>query len=244
MTREKIKEMYNVDSSSLVTDGAANMRSMGKKVSMVYSCCQAHVANLLMKDVGNDLTHDDILDQVTVVQKEFRKPNLHAEIIALGGHAAFIANETRWCSRRNALLNYRDNRKYYLIIASSEKNFKPEIKNLLLDDVLNARVNELLMDLDPVSKLLRTFGQAECYLGEATDAWLGCQVKGHTPIIKAVQNRMEKSKVINEISLMAYLLDNKYRGRLLKDNGLYDTAKDHILAKLTGAGQKSFCDFE
>lgn len=34
MTRDNIKEMYN--SSSLVTDGAANMRSMGKKVSMVY----------------------------------------------------------------------------------------------------------------------------------------------------------------------------------------------------------------
>lgn len=51
-TRDVVNHMYSVDSTSIVTDGAANMRNMGQKVSMVYNSCQAHVANLLMSDIA------------------------------------------------------------------------------------------------------------------------------------------------------------------------------------------------
>lgn len=127
---EIAKTKYKATVKTVISDNAANMIKMGRLCGMLYSRCNAHIANLIMKDISKIKNRKEIVDQIVQVLKEFKKPALETELLKVGGTRAYLPNETRWCANRTALQNYQKNLKFYKIIGNGhqvDKNVQEKV---------------------------------------------------------------------------------------------------------------------
>lgn len=99
------KKLYDVDCEVVVTDNAPNMVKMGREINLTHSRCQAHICNLLLKDLGKMMKTDTLMDTILPVLKEFNKAKFAAFFKENKGNAAKLPLEVRWCSNRDSIAN-------------------------------------------------------------------------------------------------------------------------------------------
>lgn len=155
----------------VVSDNAPNMIKMGKLIDMTHSRCQAHIGNLLLKDLGKQLKTDDVLEKILPVLKEFTKSKFAAYLKEKIGNAAKIPIEVRWCSNRDSIQNYVHNLSVMKKVAI-DHNMDSKFIKILIDENILKECNDALRILDPVCKMLNIFQKKKTRLGEAVEMWL------------------------------------------------------------------------
>lgn len=100
------KERYDATISSVLSDNASNMVSMGNAsvelMDLLYSTCNAHTGNLLAGDIIQQTENKKIMKKVKRVQKDFRRTALSDRLLKYGGHKPVLFSTTRWASQRDA----------------------------------------------------------------------------------------------------------------------------------------------
>lgn len=76
---------------------------------MFHSRCHAHIANLVLKDIGKHLKLTALVDKIKPVVKEFKKPEFAAKLVDEKGTAVFAPFEVRWCTYRDSIESFTKN---------------------------------------------------------------------------------------------------------------------------------------
>lgn len=94
---DKTKLLYEVDVVCVVSDNAHNMVAMGNHLpeGVWFSRCNAHIANLLMKDLAELDNIKDTLKSVMNIQKEFTNTKLERAVTYKGGKRVELVCATR-----------------------------------------------------------------------------------------------------------------------------------------------------
>lgn len=95
---ELAESRYKTKVYAVVSDNAANMMRMGRLVDIWHSTCNSHTANLLIKDIVDKST----MENVQIVLKEFKHTDLENALIQNLGVRILLTAETRWCSHRDS----------------------------------------------------------------------------------------------------------------------------------------------
>lgn len=89
------EERYKTVVYAVVSDNAANMIAMGKKLPQYHSTCNSHTGNLLAKD----LVDKNIANRVVSVLKEFKRNELEQLSVCrlkhVGAATAMHSNASR-----------------------------------------------------------------------------------------------------------------------------------------------------
>lgn len=207
---------YDTNCFCLVTDNAKNMQKAGRLVNhhMLYSNCNAHVANLLSKDVLNM----SIKKQVDSILACFRGTHLLRHLENRGGKRILKPSDTRWCYHRDVYQNLIDNLDIMKSLANErDKNVDSEIKKLLLNDDFINKIRIEIKIQSPICNLINIFQKKETNLSTAAALWLDFNPPTDVPITKAMkikyQNR--KNMGLTKIALSAFYLDPKNDKRKL-----------------------------
>lgn len=199
---------------------------------LLHSRCHAHIANLLLKDLGKEFKIIPTIDSIKPVLKEFNKPKLAANLKSAGGNAIRMPFEVRWCSYRNTIQNYVDNLTHFKTLAAEIDSSAAKV---LFDEAVTKACNDALVVLDPVCKLLNTCLKAETRLPHAVHMWMKLLQDATERTEPIIRKRIRKSKVFSDASLAAYLLDPRFRGELKHEDQIA-IAEDYLIDKLDAKG--------
>ncbi|XKL67988.1 hypothetical protein PGB90_003479 [Kerria lacca] len=114
-------EWYNTNVYAIISDNAANMISMGKKIDEWHTTCHSKTGNLLLKDIVNK----DVNEKIVSLIKLFKRPEFEQKIFAVGGKKLILPGEIRWCSYRDAYGLFFSNPTIMKHIAVDNEEFSP-----------------------------------------------------------------------------------------------------------------------
>lgn len=93
------KQRYDAEVFACVTDNARNMTSMGTRIGILFTTCNAHTGNLLAGDILKSTEFSNIMTKILIVQKDFRRTPLESRLLKAGGTKAVLSCVTRWTSQ-------------------------------------------------------------------------------------------------------------------------------------------------
>jgi hypothetical protein len=231
---EKAESSFGVKIGSFVTDGAANMVSMRKKLleesegKVVAYGCQAHLLNLLAKDLHK--MQKSNTEHIICVLKYFR--NVHSaqsRLKQLHINRPPLPAETRWNTVRDSLLYYDKNWPQLVQIA---KDLLPRtsVERRYMENVqITNAASELLQIHDVFAAALNRLQSDTATIADAVETWLDIlenlkQI--NNPKVLELAKERSKQPLQDATFLAANLLDHRYNG-----------------ARLTGKQVKEATDF-
>ena len=166
---ELAKDKYDTDVYAVISDNASLMVKMGKTVGLWHHTCDSHSGNLLAKDLVND----EISGNITTVMKQFKQPDLEKELLTCGGLKVILVADTRWCSYRDHFRRFLHNLKpMRKIVVDGKYSVKKDVKKLLFDEELEAKVRAFVKVFEPVCLLINKCQATECNIADSTEEWL------------------------------------------------------------------------
>nr|CAH7742926.1 unnamed protein product [Callosobruchus chinensis] len=208
---EIAKEKYNVNVYAVVSDNASAMVRMGSllKHCMWHSTCNSHTGNLLAKDMLNK----KLVDNVVLVLKEFKQPDLEKMVVLKGGRSIKLPAETRWCSYRDSFKSLIENLAHMKeISAATRKKIKPKVTELIFNDDFIDDVQKHLEIQDPICNLVNICQITDTSLADAVNMWLKLEV----PEVFADKLNSRQEMALNVYALTAYFLHPTYYNSKLK----------------------------
>ena len=218
----KAETTFKVNVQHVVTDGAANMKSMREKVhtqkpELLTYHCQPHLLNLLAKDVQK--LQRSTVSKIIAVLKYFR--NKHAAIVKLqecNMNKPPLPSETRWNTLRDSLKYFCNNWAGLVsILEQLEKETAAE-RRFLEDLQVRRAATELLEIFDLIAEALNTLQCDKTTISTATESWLKLSESTQAlqnPQVQAEVVKRREEAMNRECFLAANLLDNRYRGQRL-----------------------------
>lgn len=171
----KCKNEYNCKVTSVVTDNAANMVSMKKKIteSLNYPIftygCSAHLLSLLSKDLETSQVKEHIVEIV----KYFRNTHLpNAWYKEKGGKKLVLPQDVRWNTLSDCLEIYVNEWPKLLLICEEHKEeIDPVIFKKVSDIYIKRMAEDFLQLLKPISIALDAIQQKGAFLSRAVQTW-------------------------------------------------------------------------
>ncbi|XP_072400591.1 LOW QUALITY PROTEIN: uncharacterized protein [Diabrotica undecimpunctata] len=194
------KEKYDVDAYGIVSDNASAMIKMGSllKHNMWHSTCSSHTGNLLAKDVLDK----KLVDNVVIVLKEFKQPDLEKMIVDKGGRRIKLPAETRWCSYRDSFKSLLENLVYMKQVAAvTKKKIKPKVKELIFNDEFVDEIQQNIEIYEPICNLINVCQKSDTSVADAVHLWLNLNLP---------DNLKEKLKHRQQMALNVYALTAYY----------------------------------
>lgn len=222
------KEKYDATVYAVLTDNAYNMQNMGnavKEKNLLYSTCNAHSANLLAGDILKKSDNSRVLGKVMFVQKDFKKTDMEALLLAAEGNKVVLSCATRWTSQRNAIESFLKNLSAMKDVVvkcdkatESDRNAitpKAGVSSILFDEQFIASVKTLLELLNPVAELTNFCQKSTASAANAAEKWIELLHNGPADLREFLEHRIEKSNVLNDVTMTANYLHPIYRGKRL-----------------------------
>lgn len=235
------RERYNLNVFAVITDNASNMKRMGTLVDIWHTTCNSHSGNLL----GKSVVDNEFATLVNNLLKEFKNVNLEARLLDLGGNRMVLIGETRWCSHRDAFRRCLRNLHLMRQLAQNQEGFQlSEASNtLLFDPAFEDRLQDHILILDPICKLVNTCQKADCTIADATELWLKLQIPAENDDYhRMIEER--KGRVINVYGLATNLLHPRYQGRRFQQSQLYThNCNEFLRQNLNEAGLQQLEDY-
>lgn len=232
------KEKYDTEIYCVVSDNAANMVKMGRLITIMFSTCSSHTANLLAKDVINK----DISEKAQLVLKEFKHPDIERKLTESGGSKIILAGETRWCSQRDSLKCMIKNLKFMQQVAVNtghgQAKIKSNIKQILFDDSFIEDVERIIAISDPICRLINQCQSINYSIADAAEDWLNLTLPDE------FYDHLEKRRnmALNKFALTANFLHPTYRGKQLLELQR-DVVDEFLLDTLSETGLDSLQAF-
>lgn len=220
---EKAQILYDVEVVCVVSDNAHNMVAMGNNLpeGIWFSRCNAHIANLLMKDFG-ELEHiKKTLKEVMLIQREFTKLKLERAVTNKGGNRIELTCATRWCSNRDCVQNFLDNYPYYLAVKEDGLKIEYDITLMLEEESIEELIigaQNVLSVLNPIAVALNKFQAKGISLSECVDVWIDLIMNADQNSLLIINRRIERNKALSDLALAAYTMDHRYKGARLNDD--------------------------
>lgn len=235
------KERYDTEIIACLSDNAYNMTSMGAKIGIPFSTCNAHTGNLLAGDILKSKKYTQTMAKVLVVQKDFRRSPLETRLLVAGGKKAVLSCVTRWTSQRGAAESFLKNLPFMKKVAAdcdaeyeNNKNAirpKPNVSQLLFNADFVETVKELVDILDPVAELTNCCQKSDVSVADAAEKWFDLLANESHDLSEYVEQRCKKSNVFNNVTLLANFLHPVYRGQKLSESQK-EVVNDYILEHL------------
>ncbi|CAG9831165.1 unnamed protein product [Diabrotica balteata] len=204
------KEKYDVDAYGIVSDNASAMIKMGSllKHNMWHSTCSSHTGNLLAKDVLDK----KLVDNVVIVLKEFKQPDLEKMIVDKGGRRIQLPAETRWCSYRDSFKSLLENLVYMKQVAAvTKKKIKPKVKELIFNDEFVDEIQQNIEIYEPICNLINACQKSDTSVADAVHLWLNLNLPDN--LKEKLKHRQQMA--LNVYALTAYYLHPKYENSKL-----------------------------
>ena len=215
--KRQIEADFEVSVIGLVTDNAANMNAMRTEVKRecpklsVYGC-QAHIVNLLVKDIINLPEFKSCSSKVVSVLKYLR--NTHAASAELKKHnmpRPSLPCDTRWNSAIESF-------EYFVvhwstiaeIINSSGLRRHDAIYRYMEEIQLKRSANDAIDFLKPIGASLDKLQRNDCCLGEAYEIWQSIGLNTPEEYVEILEKR--RKMAVTPVMLAANLLDHRYCG--------------------------------
>lgn len=210
------KELYNTEIIAIVTDNVSTMTCMGKKVPFLYATCNSHSGNLLLNDLANPSKNSDITDAIKVL-KEFKKSNLEAQIVELGGRRSILPGDTRWCSYRDSCQCLLNNLPFMRLMFEERteiSDISVQIVDKIIDVSFEDRVRNYVDLFDPICQLINSCQQSTTNQADATQKWLELDF-GNSALNEKLKARIKKA--IHPVAAAANFLHPVYKGEKLTE---------------------------
>ena len=163
---ELVEEKSDTEVYAVVSDNASPMVKMGKTVDLWHHTCNSHSGNLLAKEV----------------MKQFKEPDLGKELLTCGGLKVNLVADTRWCSYRVHFRRFLHNLKLMRkIVVDGKYSVKQDVKKLLFDEELEAKVRAFVKVFEPVCVLINKCQATECNIADSTQESHLLQLFGCSP---------------------------------------------------------------
>lgn len=208
---------FNCKVTSIVTDNAANMSSMRKKLSQLLNLkypiitygCSAHILNLLSKD----LEIKQIKEHVLQIVKYFRNTHLpNAWYKQKGGKKLIVPHDVRWNTLSDCFETYVSEWSKLLEICEEHEG---DIDPVIFKKVSNIQIKRMAEDflklLKPISVTLDRMQQRRACLSYAVEEWkkLEAVFTSFESTERIIKQKFVKryEQATTPIHFLAYLLD-------------------------------------
>lgn len=211
---KSLKRDHNCVVSSIVTDNAANMNAMRKKIqestemSVITYGCAAHILNLFCKD----LEVQNIKEHVVFVVKYFRNNHFASAAYAKeGGKKLVLPNDVRWNSLADCLQVFIESWPKLLKIS---EDYKKEIDAVVREKISNIYLKRSAEDylamLKPISVAIDRLQRTDATLSDVVQEFKNLESKFEETdfTLSHLQKfRHRYEQCITPYHLLAYLLD-------------------------------------
>ena len=207
---EICEKEWKVKITCLVTDNAANMSGLRRRVKskemLLHSYgCQAHLMNLLAKDIYQD-------QKVLIVVKHLRNHHEEsAQMKNLNMPRPPLPCDTRWNSVADTLRYFHDQWSNIVLVINTTMKNTDQIYRFMEDVPLKRAVTNLLEIFKPIGIALDKLQSDTCTVGSVFQIWNEVCVGSPAEYAEKVAKRA-KAALSPEI-LAANLLDHRYGGK-------------------------------
>lgn len=221
---KKVAENTKAQVVAIVTDNASNMVNMRTKAltkaldNMVFTYgCQAHILNLLSKDLMADKGRPTVSAFIIDVLKDFR--NKHALLGALVKAKLPkppSPSDTRWCYLRDCYKYYDDHWSDMVKVAKALIPPSDPARKTLENSSINRGCQDLLANFDPISTALDKIQSEVTTLAQAVEVWVGLlqdiprNARGYSLVVERSKQALERL-----FFLLANVLDPRFAGARL-----------------------------
>lgn len=221
---EKAQSEFNCQVGSIVTDNAANVAAMRRKMEedeesdLVTYGCSAHMLNLL----AHDVEVPNVKEQVVHVVKYFRNNHFASAMYRQeGGNCLIMPQDVRWNTMSDCLDAYIKNWSKLLKICEEHRDrIDPTVKTKVSNMVLKRSAEELLGRLRPIAIALDRMQRDTTMLAESVDVWKELRdqlgLLDNREVTRKFERRYEQA--MTPAHLLANLLHPTHRGARLTDD--------------------------
>lgn len=237
---EYVSSLLGVKVVAVATDNASNMEKMRELLddSLFTFGCQAHILNLLAKDIIQNFTATK--DRVVSVLKSFR--NVHALAASLKGanlgHPP-LPCETRWTSLRDSLEYFCKN--WAKLVELGDEYGDADLRKSVSDTNTRENAHTLLSRIDPVVHALNRMQKDEVTIAKGVEIWLDLVSEfptcGQTSLVKG----RAACALECPFFLAANCLDPRFLGKRLSPARVSLARK--FMALISDAHSAQFTDF-
>lgn len=214
-----------------------------KLPDMFHSRCHAHLANLVLKEIGKYLQLSTLFDKIKPIFKEFKKPMNAAILKEEKCKVVFAPFQVRWCTYRDSLMSFTNNVEAFRRIAQRNADINSKIALIIYNDDLIQECKDAIATMDPVCKLLNEVQKNTTKVSDALENWNVLLEQSPEWLREIVMEKLKKHSVFSDEAIIANILDPKYRGKRLSIK-CKQQGDDAILSRLDADGQVSYLQYE
>lgn len=185
------KDELGVVVVAVVGDNAANMAASREGLEVLSYGCQAHLVQLLFKDLFKDKQRDQILQNTVNVLKAVKYHHaMSADLKRLGCCRPVLPCDTRWGSVAQSFTFYNLN--WPFIAQACATSLKPgdPVRRTVENSQHNRSVADLLGWLIPLKEAIFLLQNSAATIGQAVEVWIELlhRTRG-TPVFPFVEER-------------------------------------------------------
>lgn len=141
-----------------------------------------------------------------------------------GGSRIILANETRWCSSRDALRCLLKNLHHMrALVKENVVKIDVNYRELLHDLGFDIKLRDYILILDPICELVNFCRRSDARLADTCRTWLTVRIPTYNNSLEEILGaRMEK--VLTPIVLAANLLHPAYQGKIFRSTDQLEMA--------------------
>ena len=216
----KVEKEFEVHVTSIVTDNAANMASMRRQItseeSVILHCygCNAHIGNLLAKDIISAAEYKAPIGKIVQVLKHFR--NRHQESGQLKEKNVPrppLPIETRWNSVCESLEYFITHWSDLACIVNSNLKPSENVYKYMEDILLKRAATDMVEVLKPIKNAINNFQREDCNLAECFEIWNDMRGQFPTQFQSHLTKRADLA--VQDCMLAANVLDHGFGGKNL-----------------------------
>lgn len=221
---EKARNNFGCQVGSIVTDNAANVAAMRRKLEekddtdLVTYGCSAHILNLL----AHDLELPNVKEQVVDVVKYFRNNHFAcAKYRQEGGNCLVMPQDVRWNTMSDCLDSYIKNwPTLFKICEENRDRIDSVVKTKVANLGLKRTAEELHARLSPIAVALDKMQCDTTMLAEAVEIWKELEGTILSLGIREVTRKFKSryNQAITPAHLVANLIHPIQRGKSLTDD--------------------------
>ena len=217
---EKVKKKFGCTVRSFVTDNAANMAKMKKKLGkgeeIITYGCSAHLLNLL----SQDMQIKNIKEHITEIIKYFWNHHIPGSLYKAAGETMLVMPaETRWNTIADSIESYLKNWEILVkVCRDNNEEVDQKIIKKVNDKALKRATEDYFKRMKPIAVALDCVQRETTLISDAVEIWskLKDDMKDYLTDKKDMDNFEKRISVaLTPAHFLSNMINPRYQGRRL-----------------------------